>query len=148
MPEQSPVEERCNLVALARRIASSAVVVYLRTTRQSAFIGRGFIELLKVERRLFFLLGTIARLFRWAVVRAKRDRSAAFEWRESADQTDFNSSKNHTGTYAEAWEWEAVVQHLSKAATVVHLAARLHKPILLEGPPGSGKTANTTTAAA
>jgi len=26
------------------------------------------------------------------------------------------------------------------AATVVHLAARLNKPILLEGPPGSGKT--------
>jgi MoxR-like ATPase len=25
-------------------------------------------------------------------------------------------------------------------ATVVHLAARLNKPILLEGPPGSGKT--------
>jgi hypothetical protein len=29
---------------------------------------------------------------------------------------DSSSSTNHIRRYAEAWEWEAVVQHLSKAA--------------------------------
>lgn len=42
----------------------------------------------------------------------------------------------------EAREALATVGYITDAitATVVHLAARLNKPVLLEGPPGSGKT--------
>src|SRR5262249_22251779 len=71
--------------------------------------------------------------FRFALKFFWRDRTCSHNW--AMERSVFSSVENvRTGLLCTGYITDEVT------ATVVYLANRLSKPVLLEGPPGSGKT--------